>query len=262
MALKRILLIISILHADSFHANHRFPGQSSRPRHLSQIQRHETHDNDRRDNSYESSASSIKAIVSSLTSISNFFSLSSQQQQRQTPSFETRISAAPSRTPPNTSAELLERIREDYARNNYLWTGKLDTSSFTQNCKFTDPTISFEGVDKYVRNVENLVPVVDFLLGKEPTSKSELLEIRSNKEEGYIETRWNMVGELNILPWKPRIDVIGRTKFWYQTSKDGKGGKDAVRVYLYDETWEIPAGLALLQLVTPAGTIANSTIAN
>eukprot|EP00956_Cyclotella_meneghiniana_P003204 scaffold3932_cov87-Cyclotella_meneghiniana.AAC.8 len=34
--------------------------------------------------------------------------------------------------------------------------------------------------------------------------------------------------------------------------------KDAVQVYFYDEKWEIPAGLALLQFITPANTIANS----
>jgi hypothetical protein len=70
-----------------------------------------------------------------------------------------------------------------------------------------------------------------------------------------------MIGELNALFWKPKIDVIGRTKFWYQEKEvvvDNNDSAPAVQVYFYDEEWEIPAGLALLQLVTPAGTIRRS----
>ncbi|KAL3785714.1 hypothetical protein ACHAW5_004542 [Stephanodiscus triporus] len=85
------------------------------------------------------------------------------------------------------------------------------------------------------------------------------MHITLNDEEKYIETRWNMIGELNNLFWKPKIDVIGRTKFWYQEISHEKDDviESAFQVYFYDEMWEIPAGLALLQLVTKAETIAN-----
>lgn len=215
----------------------------------SQIAKTSSNDTEFDGGSYESSASLIKGLVSSLTSVSNLFSL----QNGQTESLE-QVSASTKLDPPATPNELMERIRADYTENNYLWTGKLDTSAFTTSCKFTDPTISFEGIDKYIQNVGNLVPVVEFLLGEEQYSKSKLLEISSNDQESYIETRWNMIGKLNALPWKPKVDVIGRTKFWYQ-KEDG-----AVKVYFYDEQWEIPAGLALLQFVTPANTIANSNM--
>ena len=122
------------------------------------------------------------------------------------------------------------------------------------------------GVDKFVENVGNLVPIVEYALGDEQRSNSTLLDITLEREKGYIQTRWNMIGELNALFWKPRIDVIGNTKFWYRQEEfneeeeevNGNGGKEAVQVYFYDEEWEIPAGLALLQLVTPAGTIRRS----
>ena len=94
---------------------------------------------------------------------------------------------------------------------------------------------------------------------KQKVSKSDLLSITLNDKEKYVETRWNMVGELNRLFWKPRIDVIGRTKFWYQEKKEEEDGQMYYQVYFYDEEWEIPAGLALLQLVTKAGTIANTS---
>jgi hypothetical protein len=89
-----------------------------------------------------------------------------------------------------------------------------------------------------------------------------------------VQTRWNMVGELSALPWKPKIDVIGRTKFWYRqsavsdedtttamepTTANAANSSKGYRVFFYDEEWEIPAAKALLQLITPAGTIRNSS---
>ena len=210
--------------------------------------------------SYESSASLIKGIVSSLTSLTN--SIFQPTQDNITPSTITSSSSYTTAVPPTSPEELLTRIQNEYTTNNYLWTGNIDTSSFVSNCTFTDPTLSFVGVDKYVTNVGNLVPVVNYLLGKEQYSKSDLLNIALNEKEQYVETRWNMVGTFNTLFWKPKIDVIGRTKFWYNEEYDAKKnveeGRKIYQVYFYDEMWEIPAGLALLQLITPAGTVPNT----
>lgn len=213
--------------------------------------------------SYESSASLIKGIVSSLTSLTNSI-FQPTAQDNITPSTTISSSSLYTTTndtavPPTSPEELLTRIQNEYTTNNYLWTGNIDTSSFVSNCTFTDPTLSFVGVDKYITNVGNLVPVVNYLLGKEQYSKSDLLNITLNEKEQYVETRWNMVGTFNTLFWKPKIDVIGRTKFWYnEEDYDVGDGRKIYQVYFYDEMWEIPAGLALLQLITPAGTVPNT----
>jgi hypothetical protein len=208
---------------------------------------------DDRGGSYQSSAPVTKGIVSSLTSLTNSILATTTSAPAATES--NIISRAPT-----SPQELLTRIQNDYTENNYLWTGNLDTSSFISNCTFTDPTLSFVGVEKYIENVKNLVPVVRYLLGDEESSRSDLMNITLNDEEKYVETRWNMIGELNNLFWKPKIDVIGRTKFWYQEISQEKDDviESAFQVYFYDEMWEIPAGLALLQLVTKAETIPNT----
>jgi len=203
--------------------------------------------------SYESSASVTKGLVSSLTSLTNNIFGGTSKEPADTAALKSSLY-----TPPTSPEELLTRIQKEYTQNNYLWTGNLDTSSFVSNCTFTDPTLSFIGVDKYVQNVGNLVPIVEYALGEEQISNSTLLDITLEKDKGYIQTRWNMIGELNALFWKPKIDVIGRTKFWYRQGETNGNDNGAVQVYFYDEEWEIPAGLALLQLVTPAGTIRRS----
>jgi len=196
---------------------------------------------------------SSKGFVSSLTSIVNFVSPSRPKDQEMQP-------------PPSTPTLLLESIRDDYQIRNYLWTGDVELGCYENECKFTDPTISFEGKvihfgyfsfyvlllgstykliflltffifpfykEQYVKNIQNLRPIIDALI--EPGEcQSDLLRIDLNDSENYVQTRWKMVGNLSRLPWKPNIDVIGRTKFWYRDVDNG------VRVYFYDEEWEIP----------------------
>lgn len=250
----------------TFHTRRQLLQRSITPLHLNEKSNHDTEssidDLTIKDgsSSYESSASLIKGIVSSLTSLTNSIFQPTQDTTVTSSSYTTTNDTT---VPPTSPEELLTRIQNEYTTNNYLWTGNIDTSSFVSNCTFTDPTLSFVGVDKYVTNVGNLVPVVNYLLGKEQYSKSDLLNITLNEKEQYVETRWNMVGTLNTLFWKPKIDVIGRTKFWYNEDDDanmnvGEGRKTYYQVYFYDEMWEIPAGLALLQLITPAGTVPNT----
>lgn len=215
--------------------------------------------------SFSDTDAASKGVVSTLTNIFN----NAQQNSQKDPSRRTKMQ------PPKSSQELQDRIRDDYDVNNYLWTGKLDLDCFDDKCRFTDPTLSFEGTDKvristgvqvicfckfqqsnlnvhvshhkFLQNTDSLVPLVDRFV---ENYQSILLDIELTDD--YVQTRWNMVGELNGLFWKPKIDVIGRTKFWFH--------RDSCLVYFYDESWEIPAYQALMQIVTPAGTFPNSSI--
>jgi Uncharacterized conserved protein (DUF2358) len=158
---------------------------------------------------------------------------------------ESIVALQQQQSPPSTPFELLERIRNDYTERNYLWTGDLDVeANFVESCRFTDPTLSFVGTDKYVKNIQNLRPILKLVTDVESECRSELIDIQLY--DTYIQTRWNMIGTLSRLPWKPKIDVIGKTKFWYQN--------DTNQIYFYDEIWEIPANQALLQIVTPTNS--------
>lgn len=195
--------------------------------------------------SYEDTDAASQGLVSTLTNLVN--AVSTRNKHSGSTGDKGKPVGPKEKCPPTSVEELSARIRDDYTENNYLWTGKLDLACFDMACKFADPTLSFQGTDTFQRNTENLVPLVERFVEND---QSILLEIRTTPD--YVETRWNMIGELNSLFWRPKIDVIGQTKFWFQS--DGT----YFRVYDYDEKWEIPAYQALLQLVTPAGTFPNS----
>jgi hypothetical protein len=230
--------------------------------------------------SYDDADGASKGFVSTLTAIINSMSTSSQlkkvtagEDEETTDQSNTLSRGSPYGSPPTSPAELMERIQMDYVKRNYLWTGDLDLSCFEESCRFRDPTISFVGTDTFRENTQNLVPLVNAFVTE---CRSDLLSIRQDVE--CIQTRWNMVGSLTgsrFLFWKPKIDVIGRTKFWFRpssslptdrTSSDNsadagsasKSSSPYFQVYYYDEEWEIPAYQALLQLITPPGTFPNS----
>ena len=63
--------------------------------------------------------------------------------------------------------QLLEGIRADFEERQYLWSGNIDTELYSEACRFTDPTISFQGLSKFESNMRNLKPVVDALIPEE-----------------------------------------------------------------------------------------------
>jgi hypothetical protein len=211
---------------------------------LSQPQHNDVQPDYPTDTTYSNSDVGSKEMVSRLTNLVNLFGKAEMPLIEELP-------------PPTSPTELMARIREDYVTRNYLWTGNLDLGCFELDCRFTDPTLSFVGRSKFVQNVQNLRPIVDRLITKADRCKSILFEIQLHPEGGYLESRWNMVGYLDALPWKPKVDVIGKTRFWYRDQVD-KTIPDSVRIYWYDERWEVPTWMALLQLLTTSGTMPNT----
>lgn len=204
--------------------------------------------------SYDTSDGPTKGLVSALTNIVNFVMGNKTDDTLEGDDVASNTPILLASSP----EELMKYIEEDYTKNNYLWTGNIHLPAFEENCRFTDPTLSFVGTKQFVTNVKNLVPIVDWLTKDGKGCQSYLLDISLNQKDQYIQTRWNMVGDLSSLPWKPVIDVIGRTKFWYRKSVNEDGF--SYKVYFYDEEWELKTWKALLQVVSRKGTIPNSDL--
>jgi hypothetical protein len=176
---------------------------------------------------YNDTDGASKGVVSLLTGIIN----ANSEKEPSLLTTTTTMSIV-SDMAPKSPEELLERIRKDYVERNYLWTGDLDIDCFFNDCVFTDPTISFVGIDKFTENTQNLVPLVEKFA---ENYKSELISItlgnnvnnndgdndkhitntstsEGNDEGGmFVESRWRMVGSLTRSPllfWKPKIDVM------------------------------------------------------
>mmetsp|Transcript_23491 Transcript_23491/g.50202 ORF Transcript_23491/g.50202 Transcript_23491/m.50202 type:complete len:187 (+) Transcript_23491:820-1380(+) len=133
--------------------------------------------------------------------------------------------------------ELLEGLRREYVESNYLFTGKIDPTLYSKDCTFKDPTLSFEGLANFEKNLENLGPIVDaFLKVGETTLYSVTLDRSSNR----VVAKWRMYGEFKAF-WDPVLDIDGQTVFTYNSARLGK-------VVDYSETWGTPAAEALAQL--------------
>ena len=137
------------------------------------------------------------------------------------------------------SQQLLDGIRADFEERQYLWSGDIDLELYDEDCTFTDPTISFKGLSKFLSNMRSLNPIVDALVQKE--RRRCILQDIKLEETGEVIAKWRMVGDVQ-LPWSPRIDIGGRTK--YTPGSDG-------RIQSYSEQWDIDAGEALAQLIQP-----------
>ena len=98
---------------------------------------------------------------------------------------------------PLTVEELARGIREDFTTREYLWTGQITPDLYDFNCQFTDPTLTFNGLSTFQRNLSNLDPLIKRFVGRKTC---ELKAQSVSEEDSVIVCEWRMYGELN-LPW-------------------------------------------------------------
>ena len=110
-------------------------------------------------------------------------------------------------------------------------------------CTFTDPTLSFVGLETFETNLRNLQP---FLTALVRDADVELFACELDEPSRRVRASWRMTGNL-ALPWRPRIDLRGRTTFTYYDA----GAERGCLIEAYDEEWEIGAGEAVAQLARP-----------
>jgi len=182
----------------------------------------------------------VKAIVGSLTAMVNALfppgALTATQAAAQA---ERQV--ARQRAPPLSPAALVAGLRTDFSRQ-YLFTGLIDPDLYDDECVFTDPTLSFTGLATFERNLASLRPVLDAILGE---TAVDLYALDAPEGAGHVVASWRMSGGVR-LPWRPRIELRGRTRYTYDPARKG-------RIVRYDEYWESSAAEQLLALFKPGG---------
>jgi hypothetical protein len=180
--------------------------------------------------SFEATDPALTTLVDVLTRVVNFFGKEELNAE----------AAAKTSAAPLTEAELLQGLRSDFEEREYLWTGKITPGLYMADCVFTDPTLSFKGLGTFLKNLENLDPIIKALIRED--RKVELRSIKLERENLCVIAKWRMVGTLKV-PWKPRLDLCGQTTFFYD--------EEQKRVKRYYEQWEESVGDAFKQLIFP-----------
>ena len=209
-------------------------------------------DNDVKRSNYKETSGAVKGLVSGLTAVVNAFGVGGGDVASSGSSGATRRERREARPPPSTPrnpSALAADIAREFTEAKYLWTGDINPEMYDLYCTFTDPTLSFAGLETFQRNLANLQPVLSRLVRD---SDVELYSCELAGDEqgggggGAVRARWRMTGNLRV-PWRPRIDLEGQTTF---TFKD-YGGDRGCLITAYQEEWGLSAGEAVMQLVTP-----------
>ena len=220
---------------------------------------------------YSETSSAVKTIVSGMTAVANTLR---QRMKKREEDASSSLSSSPSSLKklrngnPARTVEMLERrIADEFRVKEYLWTGDIDVDLFSLKCVFTDPTLSFTGLETFRDNLESLQPSLR-RIAPEGKRRVELRECGKDEDSAdVVVAKWRMVGNLQ-LPWRPKIDIQGETRFQFrrervddveieeEEERERKGGEEeenetCLRVVSYRETWSETASEALWQLVTP-----------
>ena len=139
---------------------------------------------------------------------------------------------------------LASDISKEFTEAKYLWTGAIDPELYDLFATFCDPTLAFVGLDTFERNLKNLQPVLQRVVRD---SDVELYACALSEDDpSQIRASWRMTGDLNF-PWRPRIDLRGRTTFTFKDYGNDRG----CLIVAYKEEWELSAGEAVAQLLRP-----------
>ena len=150
--------------------------------------------------------------------------------------------------PSLTIDELYTGIRNDF-RSGYLFSGSIDPEIYDNDCLFSDPTLSFQGLSTFQTNVAAVKPLANLFFND---TLIVLYNLLLNTSSNTITAQWRMSGSI-YLPWKPRIELPGYTIYSYSPPPNGDN-----RIVRYDENWRVPALECLGQVLQPATHITET----
>jgi len=132
---------------------------------------------------------------------------------------------------------VLAAIRSDYEVNKYFVSGQGDMSAYDSNCEFSDPFVSFNGVERFKQNVSNLGAYLEDV-------QLDILDWKESDDNVDVKWRFSCVIDL---PWKPRLAAAGGTKHVF-SSETGL-------VVKHIESWDVEVNKVLKSLLEPANKI-------
>ena len=210
---------------------------------------------------YEETSGAVKALVSGLTAIVNAVgsvtsSSSSGSNDGAKLTRKERRDARPFPSSPRDATALRDDIAREFTEAKYLWTGDINPEMYDLFCTFTDPTLSFAGLQTFETNLKNLQPVLRRLVRNSNVElySCEIVDDGSGGSGGgsggggggSVRASWRMTGDLN-LPWRPRIDLTGQTTLGFMNA----GVERGCLIVSDREEWGISALDAVAQLVAP-----------
>ena len=177
---------------------------------------------------YSETSSAVKTIVSGMTAVANTLR---QRMKKREEDVSSSLSSSPSSLKklrngnPARTVEMLERrIADEFRVKEYLWTGDIDVDLFSLKCVFTDPTLSFTGLETFRDNLESLQPSLR-RIAPEGKRRVELRECGKDEDSAdVVVAKWRMVGNLQ-LPWRPKIDIQGRNSISVSERESGRCGR-------------------------------------
>ncbi|DBA78831.1 hypothetical protein WJX77_006022 [Trebouxia sp. C0004] len=138
-----------------------------------------------------------------------------------------------------TRQEVLDSIKRDYDET-YFFTGAGEMEAYEADCTFADPFTSFNGVERFKKNVSNLGGLLQEIK----------LDIYDWQEaDGQLETKWRVSGIVQ-LPWRPLLAAAGGTTHVFS--------QETGRVVKHIEMWDVEPGKVLKRLLKPAARTPSS----
>mmetsp|Transcript_2538 Transcript_2538/g.4454 ORF Transcript_2538/g.4454 Transcript_2538/m.4454 type:complete len:321 (-) Transcript_2538:197-1159(-) len=147
--------------------------------------------------------------------------------------------------------DLIAVLTRDYA-NEYFLTGDITDAAYELDCRFVDPTVTIQGLNKWKQSIRNLgyffvsegIDANSGAVGNNHgKSKQRLVLIDIEMKDNAVHTKW-LLDVLLKLPWKPRIQVHGTTIHSINSRTK--------RIYRHEERWITSVPVAFQQLFTPS----------
>jgi hypothetical protein len=92
--------------------------------------------------------------------------------------------------------ELLAGLGADFVEGEYLWSGRITPELYDEQCVFTDPTLSFDGLRTFETNLKNLDPIIERYAPPDQRRLS-LVDLRLDIDLRVVTAQWRMLGAVD-----------------------------------------------------------------